>query len=160
MDRQVLKKAIELTNSYILNNHASSNMFAAIFFGILDPVSGILIYINAGYEPPLVFHQGSEVKERLNSTGLAVGMMPDVDFEVQQIQLEPGDTLLIFSDGVLEAKNPSGQSFGKEGLIELLEKTDLTATALLSEIETNLRAHIAETAQLDDITTLAIRRPA
>jgi len=158
IDRQLLKTAIELTNSYILNNHASSNMFATIFFGILDPISGVLIYINAGHEPPLVFQQGGKVTERLNPTGLAVGMMPDVDFKVQQIQLEPGDTLLIFSDGVLEAKNPSGQSFGKEGLLKLLEKADSTATALINRIESSLRAHIAESAQLDDLTTLAVRR--
>jgi sigma-B regulation protein RsbU (phosphoserine phosphatase) len=134
-------------------------MFATIFFGILDPISGMLIYINAGHEPPLIFNQG-EVKARLKPTGLAVGMMPDIDYDIQQTQLDPGDTLLIYTDGVIEAKNPSGQSFGRKGLLELLEKPDLSATALLSRIETNLRAHIAEAAQLDDITMLAVRRPA
>ena len=156
--RLALENAIELTNNYILNNHASTNMFATIFFGILDPISGMLIYVNAGHEPPLIFNQG-QVKARLKPTGLAVGMMPDVDYEIHQTQLDPGDTLLIYTDGVIEAKNPSGQSFGRNGLLELLEKPDLSATALLSRIETNLRAHIAEAAQLDDITMLAVRRP-
>jgi serine phosphatase RsbU (regulator of sigma subunit) len=154
-----LKNAIELTNNYILNNHGSTNMFATIFFGILDPISGMLIYINAGHEPPLIFNQGG-VKARLKPTGLAVGMMPDVDYEIQQTQLDPGDTLLIYTDGVIEAKNPSGQLFGRKGLLGLLEKPDLSATALLSRIETNLRAYMAEAAQLDDITMLAVRRPA
>jgi len=159
VDRLALKNAIELTNSYILNNHSSSNMFATIFFGILDPVSGVLIYINAGHEPPLIYHQG-EVKERLRPTGLAVGMMPDVDYEIQQTQLDPGDMLLIYTDGVIEVRNPSGRSFGRERLLELLDKPDLSATALLSQIETTLRAHIGEAAQVDDITTLAVRRTA
>jgi len=81
-----------------------------------------------------------------------------VEYEIQQNQLDPGDTLLIYNDGVIEAKNPSGQSFGNMGLLELLEKPDLSATALLSQIGTNLRAHMAGAAQVDDITALAVRR--
>jgi sigma-B regulation protein RsbU (phosphoserine phosphatase) len=155
-DRLALKNAIELTNNYILNNHVSTNMFASIFFGILDPISGSLVYINAGHEPPLIFKQG-EVKARLMPKGLAVGMMPNVDYEIQQTQLDPGDTLLIYTDGVTEAKNPAGQLFGRKGLLELIEKQDSSA-ALLSWIETNLRTYIAEAAQLDEITMLALRR--
>ncbi len=155
--RLMLKNALELTNTFILNNHASTNMFSAVFYGILDPESGGLIYINAGLEPPLILHQG-KVKARLQPTGLAVGMLPEVEYEIQQTQLDPGDTLLIYTDGVTGAKNPSGQAFGKQGLLDLLEKPDLSATALLSRIESALRAHLAEAAQLDDITTLAVRR--
>jgi two-component system response regulator len=158
LSRLALKNSIELTNNYILKNHASTNMFATIFFGILDPISGMLIYINAGHVPPLIVNQG-KVKARLKPTGLAVGIMPDVDYEIQQTQLDPGDTLLIYTDYVVEAKNPSGQSFGSMRLLELLEKPDLSATALVSQIETNLRAHMAGAAQVDDITTLAVRRP-
>jgi serine phosphatase RsbU (regulator of sigma subunit)/anti-sigma regulatory factor (Ser/Thr protein kinase) len=159
VDSLALKNAIGLTNNYILNNHASTNMFATIFFGILDPISGMLIYINAGHVPPLIVNQG-KVKARLKPTGLALGIMPDVDYEIQQTQLDPGDTLLIYTDGVIEAKNPSGQSFGSMELLELLEKPNLSATDLLSQIETNLRAHMAGAAQVDDIITLAVRRPA
>jgi phosphoserine phosphatase RsbU/P len=159
MGRLILKNAIELTNNYILNNHDSTKMFATIFFGILDPISGMLIYINAGYEPALIFNQG-EVKARLKPTGSAIGIMPDVDYKIQQTQLDPGDTLLIYSDGIIEAKNPSGKSFGRKGILALLEKSDLSATTLVSQIETNIHAHIAETTQLDDLTMLAVRRPA
>jgi serine phosphatase RsbU (regulator of sigma subunit) len=67
---------------------------------------------------------------------------------------------LIFSDGVIEAKNPSGHAFGKNGVLALLKETGLSASALLSRIETNLHTHIAEATQLDDITMLAVRRPA
>ncbi|MDR3575241.1 MAG: SpoIIE family protein phosphatase [Anaerolineaceae bacterium] len=157
VDRLALKNAIELTNNYILNNHASMNMFATVFFGILDPISGILIYTNAGHEPPLIFNQ-SGVISRLNPTGSAVGMVPNVDYEIHQTQLDPGDTLLIYTDGVIDAKDSAGQSFGRDGLVELIEKSELSATALLNSIETNLRTYIAEEAQSDDITTLAVHR--
>ncbi len=155
--RLMLKNALELTNNFILNNHASTNMFSAVFYGILDPESGMLMYINAGLEPPLILNQG-KVKARLQPTGLAVGMLPDVEYEIQQTRLDPGDTLLIYTDGVTAAKNPSGQSFGKQGLLDLLETPDLSATALLNRIDGVLRAHLAEAARLDDITTLAVRR--
>jgi two-component system response regulator len=155
--RLALKNALELTNNYILNNHASTNMFATIFFGILDPVSGGLVYVNAGHEPPLILNQGA-VKARLTQTGLAVGMKAEVNYEIQQTQLDPGDTLLIYTDGVIDAKNSSGQSFGRQALLELLKKNDSSAAALLSRIETTLRAHLAEAAQLDDITMFAVRR--
>jgi phosphoserine phosphatase RsbU/P len=156
-DSATLKNAIELTNAFILNNHASSNMFATIFFGILDPVTGRLSYINAGHEPPLMVNQG-KVSAHLTPTGLAVGMLPDTDYEVQQTHLDPGDTLLIITDGITCAKNPSGQAFGNTALLELLAEPDLPAAALLSKIETNLRAHVAEADLADDITTLAVKR--
>ena len=100
------------------------------------------------------------MKAQLKPTGLAVGFMPDVNYEIQQTQLDAGDTLLIFTDGVIEAKDLSGKSFGRKRLLELLEKPALSATALLSQIETNLHAHMAGAAQVDDIAGLAISRPA
>jgi len=159
VSRLTLKKAIDLTNNYILNNHSSMKMFATVFFGILDPASGMLVYINAGHEPPLILNQG-EIIARLKPTGSAIGIAPDVSYEIQHIQLNPGDTLLIVSAGVIGAKNSSGQSFGRNGVLELLKTQDMSATNLLSRIETSLRTHIAEEVQLDDITMLAVRRPA
>ena len=159
-DSSVLKNALELTNAFILNNHPSSNVFATLFFGILDPVTGRLSYVNAGHEPSLILNQG-KIKANLPPTGVAVGMLPDPDYEVQQAQLDPGDTLLIYTDGITCAKNSSGQAFGNTRLFELLEEPDAPrpAAALLSKIETNLRGYVAEADLADDITTLAVRRP-
>ena len=159
VSRLALKKAVELTNNFILNNHESKKRFATIFFGILDPISGILIYINAGFEPPLIINH-AEKKTYLKPTGSAVGMTPDVDYKIQQIQLDPGDTLLIYSNGVIEAKNPSDQTFGRKRILGLVENASLSATDLLSRIETNLQDYIGEADQLDDFTMLAVRRPA
>jgi phosphoserine phosphatase RsbU/P len=156
-DRLALLNTIELTNNYILKNHNAANMFATIFYGILDPESGLLVYINAGHEPPLVLNQGG-VKARLKPTGLAVGMALNVRYEIGQTQLDPGDMLLIYADGISDARNPAGQSFGRDGLFELLKETDLPADALLGRIETNLRTHIAAATLDDDITMLAVKR--
>ena len=107
----------------------------------------------------MILKQG-KIKTHLQPTGLAVGMLPDTDYEVQQTQLDPGDTLLIITDGITGTKNSSGQVFGNTGLLELLEEPDLPAAALLSKIETKLRAHVAEADLVDDITMLAVRRSA
>jgi phosphoserine phosphatase RsbU/P len=87
VDSSALKNAIELNNAFILNNHASANMFATILFGILDPLTGRLSYVNAGHEPALILNQGA-IKAHLPRTGLAVGMLPDTDYEVQQLEIK------------------------------------------------------------------------
>ncbi|MFN8474505.1 MAG: SpoIIE family protein phosphatase [Anaerolineae bacterium] len=152
-----LKMAVELTNNYIVNNHASTNMFATVFFGILDPATGDLYYVNAGHEAPIIFQDGV-VKARLGVNGPAVGIIPQITYPVQLAHLDPGDTLLIYTDGVTEAKDPGNHLYGEQRLLKLIEKPAPSAAALLEDIELALREHIATAAQFDDITMLAVRR--
>jgi phosphoserine phosphatase RsbU/P len=154
-----LRNAVELTNNYIINNHGNTAMFATLFMAVLDPNTGSLLYINAGHEPPVIFTPGN-IRSRLRPSGPAVGMMPDTTFEVQQAQLEPGEMLLVYTDGVTEAKDPDRQLFGERRLLAMLEEPTLTAADLLARIEAGLRTHIAKAAQFDDITMLAVGRAA
>jgi sigma-B regulation protein RsbU (phosphoserine phosphatase) len=94
---------VKLTNDYIAKNHADLTMFATLFFGVLDPQMGSLTYINAGHDPPAIISSTGEVKARLMPTGPAMGMLPDMDFDILQVTLEPGDTLMTFTDGVTDA---------------------------------------------------------
>lgn len=150
--------AVELANNYIGENHGSMNMFATLFFGVLDPAVGRLTYVNGGHDPPAIVGPDGVVKTRLVPTGPAVGMLPDVDFDIQQVTLEPGDLLMTFSDGVSDARNPDGERFTVEGLFSLLEQPAPSVVALLDRIEASLYAHIADADQFDDITMLAARR--
>lgn len=150
--------AVELTNNYIANNHGDMNMFATLFFGVLDPATGLLTYINGGHPAPAIISSTGQIKARLNSTGPAVGMMPDMDFDIQQARLEPGDILFTFSDGVTDARSPNRKFFTEKSLLPLLEQPVASAAALLERVEANLRAHIATADQFDDITMLAVRR--
>ena len=150
--------AVKLTNDYIADNHGDMNMFATLFFGVLDPGTGVLTYVNGGHDPPAIVGPDGVVKTRLKPTGPAVGMLPDMDFDIQQVTLEPGDLLMTFSDGVPDARNPDGERFTVEGLWSLLEQSDPSVVALLDRIEAALRAHIADADQFDDITMLAARR--
>jgi serine phosphatase RsbU (regulator of sigma subunit) len=133
-------------------------MFATVFFGVLDSQTGSLTYINAGHDPPAIVSSAGVVKARLMPTGPAMGMLPDMDFDILQVTLESGDTLMTFTDGVTDARDPSGKLFSKEGLLSLLEQPAPSAAVLLDRIEASLRAHIADADQFDDITMLAVRR--
>lgn len=152
-----LKNAVVQTNNYIINNHASANMFATMFFGVLDPASGALAYVNGGHNPPyLVGPEG--LKEQLKPTGPAVGMLPDVDFGIEQTQFEPGDVLLTYTDGVPEARAADGAFFTDARLLSLLEPPAPSASALLDRIQTSLQEHTANAPKFDDVTMLAVRR--
>ena len=150
-------KAVALTNDYIAQEHGEEGMFATVFFGVLDPKTGLLAYINAGHVPPLIIGSAG-VKQRLKPTGPAVGIMPHMKFSIQEVQLEPGDILLGYTDGVTEAQDPSGEFYTINRLLSLLEQPASTASDLLERIKENLFIHMDKAEQFDDITMLAVHR--
>lgn len=154
-----LRTAVVNTNEYITEHHLELNMFATLFFGMLDPHSGSLMYINGGHCPPLVIGRDGVIKERLEPSGPAVGMFPGADFAIMETQLKRGDCLLCYTDGVTDARNPSGKFFAEAGLLEFIKSTPLTsAQDLLDRLDMALHEHIREAVQFDDITMLALRR--
>nr|MBA2627562.1 SpoIIE family protein phosphatase [Gemmatimonadales bacterium] len=92
-DAEHIPHAIRVLSDYNANTHASANMFATVFFGVLDPATHVITYVNAGHDAPAVFRNGA-VLQRLDPTGPAVGLLADLEFDVGQVTLEPGDTLL------------------------------------------------------------------
>jgi len=155
-----LKNAMSLTNNYIIMNHGDTSMFATMFFGVLDPASGVLSYINGGHCPPWLFNEAG-VKRRLTPTGPAVGMVPDVDFAIQQVTFAPGDMLFAFTDGVPEARDPADAFFTEARLRTLINTPPpATSSELVSRIHTELTTHIGSAVQFDDITMLAVHRAA
>lgn len=151
-------EAIKFTNNYVADNHGNTNMFATIFFGVLNPHNGVLTYINGGHEAILILNQFG-IKRELDSTGGAVGMMTNMKFTIEQTILEPGDILLGYTDGVTDGKNPEGKLFGKKKLLELMSQQPLnSAIDLLNTIKNNLLAYINDAPQFDDITLLSVQR--
>jgi len=151
-------KAVQLTNKYIALNHGELAMFATLFFGILDPDTGILSYINGGHEPLYIVSSSGGIKAQLTTTGPAVGIEPIISFKIQQTQMEPGDILLGYTDGVTEANAVDGSFFSVEQLRAILDTPSSSASELLDRIADRLQKHIGEADQFDDITLLAIRR--
>ncbi|MBD2211663.1 SpoIIE family protein phosphatase [Nostoc linckia FACHB-104] len=149
-------QAVTRTNEYVAQNHWQLSMFATLFFGVLEPDTGILTYINGGHEPLFILGE-SGIKKTLKSTGPAVGMMAGMKFKIQQVQMEPGDILIGYTDGVTEGKNPDGELFTDKRLRSLLEQPCSSACDLLERIKTHLFAFIADAPQFDDITMLSVR---
>ena len=114
------RSIVALTNDYIARTHGRSNMFATLFFGLLDPATGALACVNAGLEPQVVRRRDGAI-ERLLPTGPAVGALPDMEFTANTLELGPGDLLLAFTDGASEARSPAGKFYGEDSLIGLLE---------------------------------------
>lgn len=155
--RDTLQQTILFTNSYLTRHHARTNMFATLFFAILEPDSGYLAYVNGGHEPPIV--TGPEgIRCRLSSTGPLVGIIPDVSYDVGEVWLRVGETLLAFTDGVTEATDADKKIFGREQVLALLQEPDASAVALVERIGAAISAHTTGAPQSDDITMLAVRR--
>jgi sigma-B regulation protein RsbU (phosphoserine phosphatase) len=152
-----LKNAIELTNNYIAKTHGSTSMFATLFFGVLDPSNGMLLYVNGGHEFPVLVNSAG-VKERLATTGPAVGVFAGAHFDIQSVRIEPGDILVAFTDGVTEATNSNGELFGRERLYSLLARPVSTAAELLDCIRADVQEHVGGADPSDDIAMLAVRR--
>jgi sigma-B regulation protein RsbU (phosphoserine phosphatase) len=152
-----LRNAIELTNNYIANTHGSTHMFATVFLGVLDPSDGLLLYVNGGHEFPILVNS-TGVKERLEPTGPLVGVFPGARFEIQSVGIEPGDTLLAFTDGVIEARNSEDDLFGRERLYALMAQPASTASELLDSIQASVSDFVGDAESSDDVALLAIRR--
>jgi sigma-B regulation protein RsbU (phosphoserine phosphatase) len=149
--------AVSLTNDYIAQEHGEEGMFATLFFGVLDPQSGKLTYVNGGHEALILFNQ-SGIKERLKATGPVVGMMTEMEYSVQQVQMEPDDFLIGYTDGVTEAMSPENKLFSKKRFLSLLEKPAVSASQLIEQIKIDIFNHIGDAPQFDDITMIAVHR--
>jgi len=150
-------RAVPFTNNYIAQTHGDEGMFATLFFGVLDPLTGKLFYINGGHEPLYVV--GSRgIKRNLDPTGPAVGMMPNSRFSIQRIDFDPGDVLVGYTDGVTEARSPADVRFSRNRLKLLLNEPFKSASELLERITKNLFTFIDIAPRSDDVTMLAVQR--
>jgi sigma-B regulation protein RsbU (phosphoserine phosphatase) len=150
-------RTIALTNDYIAQEHSEMCMFATLFFGVLDPKIGDLVYINGGHETVFVI-DGNGIRGSLTPTGPAVGLLPQAKYEYKQIQLKPGEILFAYTDGVIDARSPGEESFTKKRLNSLLSQPVASAFELMERIGTSLFDHIGKAPQEDDITMLTLQR--
>ena len=150
-------RAVVTTNDYIARTHGDANMFATVFFAVLDPETGLLTYVNGGHEPPILLSKAAGAV-RLGPTGPALGIVADQTFEVRRAQLDPGDVLLGFTDGVTDSRGPSQELFGEKRLLDLLDPPPESAASLLARIESSLADHRRGQEPFDDVAMLAARR--
>lgn len=156
--RQQLKNIISNTNNYIAAIHGKSNMFATMFFGILDPDSGTLYYVNGGHLPPAIMDKNGTLVHRLLPTGPAVGIFLDVEYTVQEVNLNKGDFLVGFTDGTTDAQNDDGQLFTEERLLKYMQTPWSSLFSMMVELKNELHVYKHGKQQFDDITLISIRR--
>jgi predicted ester cyclase len=133
-----------------------TNMFVTCFYAILDPISGSLTYANAGHDLPYL-HRNGEAEE-LRATGMPLGLMPGMEYEEEVASLREGESVLFYSDGLVEAHDPQGQMFGFPRLRALVAKHGEESSLGVFLME-ELYSFVGEGwEQEDDITLLTLRR--
>ncbi len=152
-----LTSCLERANALLFRN-TSPEKFATLFFGCLDATGHILHYCNAGHNHPFLI--GSEMKPlRLSAGGLALGCFESFSFEESQVALQPGDELIVFSDGISEAVNGSGEEFSEARICELAAANrDTSAAALIEIIFAAVDEHARNQPQMDDMTMVVVKR--
>jgi serine phosphatase RsbU (regulator of sigma subunit) len=153
-----LRATVQATNDYIARTHGSANMFATVFFAVLDPATGAVEYVNAGHELPSLLAADGAVRARLAPTGPAVGLMADLPFRVARECIGRGEMLVAYTDGVVDARNPAEESYGEDRLMAVLADGGATAQGLIERVDSALGSFIADAAQFDDIAMFAARR--
>ena len=138
-----------------LIRRAIENRFVTVFYGVLH-ADGRLAFCNAGHNPPVLL--GRTGVRRLETGGPIVGLFEFASFEEEGVQLEPGDWLVVFSDGVSEALSASGEEFGDDRIIECVQALrETTPRAMLDGLFARVRDFIAGAPQSDDVTALVMR---
>jgi DNA-binding NarL/FixJ family response regulator len=151
--------ALSMINERILSDtHGSS--FVTSFFGVLEPHTGRLRYVNAGHNPPLLTSSmKSKPIDRLRRTGMALGILENSTWEQKMIRFSPGDSLLLYTDGVTEAQNRHGEFYGEERLMDITRlKRTAAAAELLSAVQTDLERFMDGDHPHDDIVLMALSR--
>jgi len=143
--------------NHIIYNNTGHDKFITAFFCILDLEERQLLSVNAGHNPPYLYHKDGS-HQTLNEGGLILGMMPNVKYDEESVQLVAGDCLLMYTDGVSEARNSAGEEFEEQRIEKcIVETLDKPAERILEHLIETVRVFSAGRPQADDITALTLK---
>ena len=147
-------------NAQVLR-HSPRSRFITLFYGVYDPRTGALEFVNAGHLPPIIRRASGQLEEvgTAETSGLALGMFEEATYATSRVTIEPGDLLVLYSDGITEAENASGRPFDETGLETVLtaqaeKDTEHIGRAILAAVQ----AHAGEVKLADDLTALVLKR--
>ncbi len=131
---------------------AMSGMFVTLFYAQLNPATGEVTYVNAGHNPPLLYRADQDQLTKLTRTGMALGVIADTPFEQRTLRLGSGDFILLYTDGVTDARDAHGQDFGMESLERVvLDHRRAPVVESMAGLEQEIGAFVGPTAPFDDI---------
>ena len=143
----------------LLEKESVNNMFVTLFYGIYNIETGEITYTNAGHNPPYVLKQNGTLERLPVTKNMAIGIFGDFEYQEETLQLESGDTLLLYTDGVTEAINPSEEEFREERLEQTLKNSaGLNCQQIIDAIKADVKTFADGAEQSDDITLLALKR--
>jgi sigma-B regulation protein RsbU (phosphoserine phosphatase) len=150
---------LSAVNRRILED-TNANQFVTVFYSILDPTTGTLVYCNAGHCPPyLISAQNGEEVQKLIRTGVPLGIFEDETWEQGVVQLAPGDVLVLYTDGITEAQNEQKAFLGEDRLLESVRANlGRPAQDIQDAIMTDIHRFVGDAPQLDDIALAVIIR--
>jgi len=153
-----LAELIAGINRYSCSNSQGGARYTTAFLAELDPATGDVTYVNAGHNVPIL-RRKSGLVERLEAGGLPVGMFADSPYQIGTTRIEPGDWLVIFTDGIVEAENAKTEEYGEPELIRLVDRASASTPAeLLQTLLAELDQFVGNTPQHDDMTCLLLKR--
>ena len=143
----------------LLAKESANNMFVTVFYGIYNIKTGEVTYTNAGHNPPYLIKAGGTIEQLPLSKDIVVGALDDFQFSEETLQLEHGETLLLYTDGVTEAINVNDEEYGEKRLEETLKDvTQQNCQQIINTVKADVKTFAGEAEQSDDITLLAIKR--
>ena len=141
----------------LLHEDNDTAMFVTVFYAIFDPSDGTLVYANGGHNPPLLVHGDGRSDILAQTGGIALGLLPDNDYAEQTVALEPGEAVVMYTDGVTEAVNGKAEEFGMERLQGVFGTTPHTnAQDANRAVFQAVSDFTGDTPQFDDITGLTL----
>ena len=144
--------------NYELSRRNKDNLFVAMWMGILDLKTGRIDYVSAGHRPPIIHHKDCSVEFVKGKPNLAMAVMEETRYTQESMTLAPGDSLFLYTDGIIEAENGEGKPFGKFELLKALsECCEHDPTEMCEYVKARVDRFVGEAHQMDDIAMLAVR---
>ncbi len=153
-----MARVLRNVNRFLIENN-DSQMFVTLFAGVLDLRTGRIDYCDGGHEPPFIVRRETGVEMLEKKGGIALGIFDDFDFQTGTIFLEPGDSLVLYTDGVNEAMNGDRQLFSTPAIADTLRmiRSGNAAVGICESVITSVEAFVKDAPQSDDITLLIVR---
>ncbi len=151
-----LSEAIETANNSLCARN-DAEMFVTLWVGVLDLTSGLMTFVSAGHNPPVLLHNGKADFMRIKN-GFVLAGMEGMKYKQNSVQLEEGDTVYLYTDGITEAEDAKHNLFGEERLINCFEnKSESSSAQILEDVKNSIDGFINGNSQFDDMTMLCFR---
>ena len=151
-------ECMQISNE-MLCSESINCMFVTVFYGICNIKTGEIDYTNAGHNAPYILHADGQVEMLKSDVNLVLGIAEGIPYKSNHMRLEPGDSLVMYTDGVTEAENGSQELYGEERLEAALKTLrDQTSQQIVDAINKGVKDFAGDAPQSDDITQLVIRR--